>query len=502
MKQVARQFVASVRRLFTQPLGELNRWQLAARYAVGLARYGAHELREDRASQMAAALTYRTIFSLVPMFVLSLLVFNAFGGFESVRGDLQKTVYQYLGLDAIALEETPRPELTSSAPPDISTEAPPKTAVEPSPQTPPTTAPEATAEGQPPGDLETKQKTKARVDQLLTDLQNQVASVNFTSIGLVGLALLIWAALSLVVSLENCFNRVYHAPQGRPWHLRITIYWAVITLGPVLLALSFYMTNQLVNSASSITGLGWFVRLLTPFASLAATWLLLLLIYSLLPNAKVQVRAALIGSLVAAVMWEISKWGFRLYVEQAVGYSALYGSLGIVPLFLLWLYVTWLVILFGLEISYVSQTIKDTRFVRSRASLEAQSKVVVDATSILAVAAVLGRSFDQGQSLDLSQIASTTGLPHRAAEAFVHALQNTDVLHQLDRSDDSPGSYTLARPAELISIQQLLDAGYATSASVQHDDAHVLTQSLRSAQHNAAQDRTLRDLIGQRPNDT
>ncbi|MEL7087343.1 MAG: hypothetical protein AAGL98_02695, partial [Planctomycetota bacterium] len=101
MKQLVTHLINAARRLLTQPLSELNRWQLTARYAVGIARYGAHELKEDRASQMAAALTYRTIFSLVPLFVLSLLVFNAFGGFASVGGELQDKIYDYLGLNAI-----------------------------------------------------------------------------------------------------------------------------------------------------------------------------------------------------------------------------------------------------------------------------------------------------------------------------------------------------------------------------------------------------------------
>ncbi|MEM9417791.1 MAG: YihY/virulence factor BrkB family protein [Planctomycetota bacterium] len=497
MKELVQQFVGSARRLFTQPLSELNRWQLTVRYAVGIARYGAHELREDRASQMAAALTYRTIFSLVPVFVLSLLVFNAFGGFETVGGNLRETIYDYLGLSNIELAEaddTAAEMDQAPGPPVVTADG--------------TTAPSpydeaAAAQGE--GDTATSseqgtaaptaEETQARVDQMLTDLQEKVASVNLTSIGMVGLALLIWAALSLVVSLENCFNRVYNAPQGRSWGLRITIYWAVITLGPVMLALSFYVTNELINSARTVTGGAWLLKLFTPFFSLAATWLLLILIYTLLPAAKVQLRASLIGALVAAIMWELSKLGFRIYVQRAVGYSTLYGSLGLVPLFLLWLYVTWMIILFGLEISYIVQTVKSSRFIRVRPN-ENQSDAIVDSSAILAVATAITKAFDQGQTLGTTQLATTTGLPARAVNAMVQSLHRSGHLHHLEADVENPGEYTLACPAETIPVAELLRVGQDTAIRNNSSRFGEVTSKLHEAERQAIGDQTLRDLVG------
>ncbi|MEM8739462.1 MAG: YihY/virulence factor BrkB family protein [Planctomycetota bacterium] len=500
------QTISRIRRLLTQPLGELNRWQLAARYAVGVVRYGAHELREDRASQMAAALTYRTIFSLVPTFVLSLLVFNAFGGFQSVGGDLQETIYGYLGLDVIAIENTEGHNDTSPA------EGP---APEPTPDAGGAAdadagggeaaagsagggeAPGAGLTGAENGNMPSQAETKAQVDQLLADLQEQVASVDFGTIGVVGLAVLIWAALSLVVSLENCLNRVYHAPQGRPWHLRITIYWATITLGPVLLAVGFYLTNQVVGAAESVSGVGWVVSVLTPFASLAVTWLLLLLVYMLLPNARVQFRAALIGAAVAAVLWEGSKLGFGLYVKQAVGYSALYGSLGLVPLFLLWLYVTWMVILFGLEISYVTQTVNDTRFLWNRTDDDG-GKPMVDGRAVLGVAAELGRAFADGEGRSAADLGSAAGLPGEAAETLAKALCSAGLARRLEGDDDGPGDFVLARPAESIPLGELLAAGRDTAATGRahlEGAARDALDKLRSAEDQAVDGVTLRSLI-------
>ncbi len=498
MKQLVHQLVGAIRRLLTQPLGELNRWQLAARYAVGLCRYGTNQLKEDRATQMAAALTYRTIFSMVPLSVLALLVFNAFGGFQSVGGDLQDQIYGYLGLDAIELRETQaRAEQGEIVETPDKDQAP--LGVDAAPADPKAVERGKDADAATPDE----EQTKARVDQLLADLQAQVAGVDFKSIGLVGLGLLIWAGLSLVVSLENSFNRIYHAPAGRAWHLRITIYWAVITLGPVLVALSFFLTNQLLDLAGSFDAFGllsWVVNLFAPLASTAATWLLLILIYKLLPNAKVQLRAALIGALMAAILWEASKWGFRIYINKAVGYSALYGSLGLVPLFLLWMYVTWMVILFGLEISYVVQTVKGTDYLRANAH-DNQTDRLVETSAVLRIARAVGQAFDQGQAITFDALTQDTRLHPTSLRRLLAALESHRHLHRQETDDEEADPpYTLSRPAEQITLRDLIHAARSTTAPPTGDELDIIQQP-HASEAQALANRTLRDLLPAPEND-
>jgi membrane protein len=154
--------------------------------------------------------------------------------------------------------------------------------------------------------------------------------------------------------------------------MRVAIYWAAITLGPLLI--SIYLTSQVQPgidrlpelasdggawagqvSLARVAVLQGVLGVLSYLAAFLATWALFTLLYVLLPNTRVKLRAALLGAGTAAVCWELGKWGFGLYVENAVGYSALYGSLGLIPLFLLWLYVTWLIVLMGLELTYMLQ---------------------------------------------------------------------------------------------------------------------------------------------------
>ena len=126
--------------------------------------------------------------------------------------------------------------------------------------------------------------------------------------------------------------------------------------------LSLYVTSQVVSEASNLpvvdTVAGWISSVTSLVTSGVASWVLLLLLLTLMPNTTVHLRPALIGSLVAAILWKFAKHGFKLYLTKAVSYSVLYGSLGLIPLFLFWMYLTWLIVLFGLELTYTLQAMR------------------------------------------------------------------------------------------------------------------------------------------------
>ena len=194
--------------------------RLVARACYDLVRHCARELKHDSADQMAAALTYRTIFSLIPMLVLGVVAFKSVGGFEKAGTQVQGKIFDYLGLSNISYEDKVKGAATAPAP-SVDTE----------------------------GKAELREGIKKR----LSELTDKAAGVSFAGIGAVGLILLIWAALGLAVSLEGSFNRIYNAPRGRPWHLRVAIYWAAITLGPVLLFVSLYLADKLKWSIEKLS---------------------------------------------------------------------------------------------------------------------------------------------------------------------------------------------------------------------------------------------------------
>ena len=447
---------AYLRRLISKPIGELSRAQRTLRFAVDLSRHCARELQRNQATQMAAAMTYRTIFSLVPIAVLMLLVFRAFGGFEQVGADLQTQVYGYLGLSSIALP----------------------VGVE--------------------GEVDTE--LRARADEILGNLAAQASDVNVGSIGVVGLALLIWAALALLITVEQNFNRIYSCPTGRAWHLRVPIYWAVITLGPVLLFVSVYVAGALVGRVEHMAG-GWLSAVaawLSRGTALLASWLLLFLMYVLMPNTRVRLRPALVGSLVGALLWEAGKWGFKLYATRAVSYSVLYGSLGLVPLFLLWMYLTWLIVLFGLEITYTLQALRAREF--EKAAARRNQLQVYDGRWLVPVMTRIARAFVRGEATAPETLATDLSLPQPAVVQIAGVLQSAGLIHTVSDhgASDGEGGYTLARRPEDITVSALLELGRSLgidAAGKGDEPGWAMVDRLDAAQQREAGDQTLAGLL-------
>lgn len=143
---------------------------------------------------------------------------------------------------------------------------------------------------------------------------------------------------------------------GRSFLHRVINYWALLTLGPLLLGFGIYITTRYSAvgrlQRTVLTHIG--PALLSYVVATAAFFLL----YFILPNTKVKVRAALFGAAVGALIWSIAKWGFGLYVTRLIPYSQVYGVLGLIPLGVLWIFITWFIVLFGLELTFTMQHLK------------------------------------------------------------------------------------------------------------------------------------------------
>ena len=454
-------FGNSCRKLVSRPTEELTRVQRSLRFAVDLCRHCAAQLGGNRAPQMAAALAYRTLFSLVPMAVLGLLVLRAFVSIDDAQQWFQRSAYEFLGWSAIAMP--PGKDAPAGATP-----APPS-------------KPHAEPDGA---------QQPASADQVFDRFVQRAWQLRFGSIGFVGLLVLIWAALGLMVTVEQAFNRIYNCPAGRPWHQRIFIYWSVITLGPVLLFVSLHLTGNLADWAASHVGpmVSWF----SGFTALGASWLLLLLLYLLMPNGQVHWRPALAGSFVAALLWEIGKWGFQLYLEHAVMISQLYGSLGLIPLFLLWIYLTWLIVLFGLQIAYTLQVIGHHQFEIDQ-RLERQEPAS-EPRCMLNIMTVIGKAFAKGQPVRSDHIVQQLLTPALAVSRIIQRLQEAGLLHEVAATHQHAGGYSLAVPPEKIPISRLLDLCRNSSDGAAGQTESIL-QRLDVAQHQAVGGQTLASLI-------
>ena len=245
--------------------------------------------REDRLGLTASSLTFTTLIALVPLFNVTLAVFSAFPMFSSFQGALEKYFLQALVPDNIA-----RPVLVA-----------------------------------------------------LTQFAGKAKRL-----GAVGLVLLVLTALALMLTIDRTLNTIWRVRQPRPIAQRVLVYWAAATLGPLVLGISLTLTSYAISASQGIVGKlpGGVALLLNVFeffllaASVAG-------LFHYVPNTHVRWRHAWLGGLFVAAGFELAKKLLGWYVSLVPTYSTVYGAFATLPIFLVWLYCGWVIVLWGAVIA-------------------------------------------------------------------------------------------------------------------------------------------------------
>ncbi len=184
------------------------------------------------------------------------------------------------------------------------------------------------------------------VQSYLSDFSQQARKLTWIGVGALAVT-----ALLMLLTIEKTFNMIWRVRQRRRGMTSFLLYWAILSLGPLLLgagfAMSTYFTSlSLLSGPHSLPGAAALLALMPLITSIAA----FTLIYATVPNARVPFQHALAGGLFVAILLEVAKGLFALYVSLFPGYQLIYGAFATVPLFLLWVYLSWLIVLFGAEL--------------------------------------------------------------------------------------------------------------------------------------------------------
>jgi membrane protein len=305
----------------------------------------------------------------------------------------------------------------------------------------------------------------------------------------------------MLVEVERAFNHIYRARSGRSWARRITMYWTLLTLGMILLFATFFVGERFKGWIASVAaaqgiGSGSFILAAIGFmVTVAISLLLLVFAYIAVPNARVHVRTALAGAFVAAVVWEASKWAFTQYISFSGSsrYSALYGSLAMIPVSLLWIYLTWLIVLLGLQVSYGLQMFGTWRQVTHRRE---QEEELVDPLAVLPLMVYAARRFEKGKSFDASDVSEQLAIPSVLAERLLEGLAQADHLNRVDGDRDA---YALIRPPSETPLAALLKLAQEISVADRSDRCDSVISEIRRAEISAAGDRTLQSLLDHEP---
>ncbi|MBT8419492.1 MAG: virulence factor BrkB family protein [Gammaproteobacteria bacterium] len=249
-----------------------------------------HHFVNDRCPESAGALAYTSLLALVPLMAVGFTLFAAFPAFDGLTGKLQSFVFSNF--------------------------------------------------------------VPASGKVVEAYIEGFVAKAS--ALTLPGLIALLVTALLSMATIERTFNAIWKVRRRRNFVDAFMVYWAILTVGPLLIGVSLAVSSYVASlpffsdAARSLGGPGVFLKLL-PF--LAAT-LAFALLYAIVPYQRVPPRHAIAGGVVAAVLFELAKKGFALFVTHFPTYEAIYGALAALPIFLIWVYLSWLIILLGAEFTY------------------------------------------------------------------------------------------------------------------------------------------------------
>ncbi len=179
--------------------------------------------------------------------------------------------------------------------------------------------------------------------------QFSLQAARLTSLGLM---LLLLSALFLLSTIEGVFNDLWQVKRGRQLLQRLLLYWALLTLGPLLMGAALSLTSSLV-SGNIFHSFGPLATITSSVGPFVLEWAAFLLMYTAIPNCPVPFRSAAYGAILAAALFQIAKFGFGWFVTHFASYEIIYGALASLPVFLLWLYLSWLVVLVGVILSVI-----------------------------------------------------------------------------------------------------------------------------------------------------
>jgi len=455
----------------------------------------------DALPRMAAALAYRTIFSLIPLLFIAFISLRLFDNSNEVVESLLRRLLSITGLSAISVD-VPSSGLTGpsvlDAPPEVLAAF--KTelgAYYPSFEQ----AERSLREGQP-----------GSVEQWIGKMVSRFTETNFGAVGIVSAATLIYAALSLLFEVEASFNAIYNASRNRSWVKRILQYWLVISLGPILLYTGFFVADRFAsissNFATSNTGSAapWLITFAGYLATVSISTVLLFTLYVIVPNTVIRLRPAFLGAFIASCLLEAAKFGFTRYFSTE-GYRSVFGALALLPLFLLWVYIIWFIVLFGLRVSFLIQAGRSGVLLGAlRASAGGSLGLAggswVEPARSVSVAVAVAESFDKGVGVQLERLVEKAAMPEPSVRILLRRLEDAGILHRIARERGSDTGraeiYMLSRPADKILASEVVAVGQLLAGPVAPGPAGELISKIRQAQVDAVSGVTLASLIPKR----
>jgi len=307
--------------------------------------------------------------------------------------------------------------------------------------------------------FEGQQEIIEKVIQFSNTLLQQTKGGIITGIGLV---LLVWTVIRVLSNIENSFNDIWGIKKPRSHGRKFSDYLAIIFICPILLVIPGSLTVAITGNFDVITRkmaiLSTFGPLLLIFVKLLpymVIWLLFTFIYSFMPNTRVNLKSAVVGGVVAGTIYQVIQWIYITFQIGAAKYGVIYGSFAAIPLFLMWIQISWLIVLFGTEISFAHQNVETYEFEHDCLQASYSLKKII----ALRIVHMLVKNFSTGkEALTASGISQKLEIPIRLVNAILYELVESGILSEIKQEDEKNVFYQPARDPEMLTIKYVIDA--------------------------------------------
>jgi membrane protein len=429
-----------VKGIWSADISSFGRLKVFAINALRLAYVAVREFTEGHLTLRAMSLVYTTLLSLVPLLAFSFSVLKAFG----VHNQIEPLLSNFLG------------------------------ALGP------------------------------KGEEITGKIIGFVENIKVGVLGTIGLSLLVYTVISLMQKIESAFNSIWKIKRSRSLARRFSDYTSVILIGPVLMFSAMGLTASIksttvVQTLVSLEPFGTLIYLvskLLPYLFVCAAFTFL---YIFIPNTRVKFRSALAGGFIAGVLWETTGWMFASFVVSSTKYDAIYSGFAILVMFMIWLYLSWLILLVGAEVSFHHQypqflTVKKETLLLSNRLKERMAFLIMY---------LIGYNFYHSkQSWTLDSLVNRLGIPVEVVQDMLETLEKNALIIE---TGDNPPAYLPAMDIERIKLKDLINSirmAEEISYSVEHrflslSEIDTVMEKVDGAIENALGSGTLRDLVRQ-----
>ncbi len=463
------------REVWSVDLTTLPKWRAVNFRIARIVFLAVRGLSKNDCFNRASALTYITVLSLVPMLALAFSVAKGFGAYDHL---VEHTVYPWVERTFGDVGVLPPPPPASPA-----------------------------VEGEAGASVE--QGVEAAEDESTSALKNAIEKVlasvdnaNFSNVGLLGLVFVLFTAVKLLTSIENVFNRIWGVQQARSLIRKVTDYIALVVISPILVitataVMGVAQSNRIVDFLSEDLHLGPVLTIAFRLIPYVALWVAFGFLYMVMPNTRVSPVSALVGGILGGSLWHLFQ---ILHVEFQIGVAranAIYAGFAAFPIFLVWIYFSWVTVLLGAQLAWAHQYEPEYRKQMRDTPDTGEERERLAVRSIAEVARAFATG---GPVLTTTTLAARFAVAPSAVAEALAPLVDHGLLARTEADSAETAAWIPARDLEQITVQRVLDAvrGHEDEPSDGNDVLGLLAGLRRDAErsdHNLS----MRDVVERMP---